>query len=255
MPRHRLRHVRAARRAHGGGAPVHRRERLQRGAATRSVQGDASTRSYERLALGDKRVILMNSPRRPGRPAGARRQALQRDRASRRERRAVRGDGGRRCASAASRRRRSTTPISTRGCCIIEDLGDERVVERRSAGADRGALRDRGRRAARAASRGSCPTRCRSRRSVDHRIPALRHGRLPDRSRAAARLVPAAARRSGAGQRARRVRRALARGCCSRAIDAPPTWVLRDFHSPNLLWLPRAQRASPASACSTSRMP
>ena len=22
------------------------------------------------------------------------------------------------------------------------------------------------------------------------------------------------------------------------AIDAPPTWVLRDFHSPNLLWLP-----------------
>ena len=21
-------------------------------------------------------------------------------------------------------------------------------------------------------------------------------------------------------------------------IDAPPTWVLRDFHSPNLLWLP-----------------
>jgi len=23
------------------------------------------------------------------------------------------------------------------------------------------------------------------------------------------------------------------------AIDTPPTWVLRDFHSPNLLWLPR----------------
>jgi aminoglycoside/choline kinase family phosphotransferase len=22
------------------------------------------------------------------------------------------------------------------------------------------------------------------------------------------------------------------------AIDAPPTWVLRDFHSPNLIWLP-----------------
>ena len=22
------------------------------------------------------------------------------------------------------------------------------------------------------------------------------------------------------------------------ALDAPPTWVLRDFHSPNLLWLP-----------------
>src|SRR5437764_2232034 len=32
------------------------------------VKGDASTRSYERLALGDKHVILMNSPRRPDGP-------------------------------------------------------------------------------------------------------------------------------------------------------------------------------------------
>ena len=32
------------------------------------MQGDASTRSYERLALGDKHVILMNLPRRPDGP-------------------------------------------------------------------------------------------------------------------------------------------------------------------------------------------
>src|SRR6516164_5319236 len=32
------------------------------------VKGDASTRVYERLALGDKHVILMNSPRRPDGP-------------------------------------------------------------------------------------------------------------------------------------------------------------------------------------------
>src|SRR5207237_5200387 len=32
------------------------------------VRGDASTRSYERLALVDKRVLLMNSPRRPDGP-------------------------------------------------------------------------------------------------------------------------------------------------------------------------------------------
>src|SRR5262249_50138956 len=31
-------------------------------------RGDASTRSYERLALGDQRVLLMNSPRRPDGP-------------------------------------------------------------------------------------------------------------------------------------------------------------------------------------------
>src|SRR5215468_1080981 len=41
-----------------------------RGDALRSpLRGDASTRSYERLALGDQRVLLMNSPRRPDGPA------------------------------------------------------------------------------------------------------------------------------------------------------------------------------------------
>src|SRR5205807_8271226 len=33
--------------------------------------------------------------------------------------------------------------------------------------------------------------------------------------------------------------RGLWRELLQPAIDAPPTWVLRDFHSPNLLWLPR----------------
>ena len=37
-------------------------------ALRRRLQGDASTRIYERLALGDKHVILMNSPRRPDGP-------------------------------------------------------------------------------------------------------------------------------------------------------------------------------------------
>ena len=33
--------------------------------------------------------------------------------------------------------------------------------------------------------------------------------------------------------------RALWRELLHPAIEAPPTWVLRDFHSPNLLWLPQ----------------
>ena len=28
---------------------------------------------------------------------------------------------------------------------------------------------------------------------------------------------------------------------CSRPSNAPPTWVLRDYHSPNLLWLPQRE--------------
>jgi len=32
---------------------------------------------------------------------------------------------------------------------------------------------------------------------------------------------------------------ALWRAALTPAVDAPPTWVLRDYHSPNLLWLPQ----------------
>src|SRR5215467_787134 len=37
-------------------------------AARTRLQGDASTRSYQRLKLGDKQLVLMNSPRRPDGP-------------------------------------------------------------------------------------------------------------------------------------------------------------------------------------------
>ena len=39
------------------------------GAERRRIQGDASTRSYERLQLGERTAILMNSPRRPDGPS------------------------------------------------------------------------------------------------------------------------------------------------------------------------------------------
>src|SRR5581483_4438133 len=37
-------------------------------AERRRIQGDASSRTYERLTVGDQHVILMNSPRRPDGP-------------------------------------------------------------------------------------------------------------------------------------------------------------------------------------------
>ena len=62
-------------------------------AERRRIQGDASTRSYERLRLGDQRVILMNSPRRPDGPPVRDGKPLQRHRPPRRGHRAVRRDG------------------------------------------------------------------------------------------------------------------------------------------------------------------
>ena len=64
-------------------------------ATRRRIQGDASTRSYERLLRDGTSYILMNSPRRPDGPRGARRQALQRDRASGRDGDAVHRHGAR----------------------------------------------------------------------------------------------------------------------------------------------------------------
>src|SRR5262249_42217497 len=92
------------------------------------VQGDASTRLYERLSFGERRVILMNAPRRPHGPP-------------------VR-DG--RPYSAIAHLAEDVTPFVAmahglraqglsapaivhadleRGLLLLEDLGDERVVE------------------------------------------------------------------------------------------------------------------------------
>ena len=204
--------------------------------------GDASTRSYERLTLAERDAILMNAPRRPDGPP-------------------VR-DG--KPYSAIAHLAEDVTPFVAiahglrergfsapeiyaadlaDGLLILEDLGAEPVVDRRSAGADRGALAARGRRAGRAAQPRSCRTRCRSRRSVDASPAALRPGRLPDRGRAAARLVPAAARLACRADAARDdlcSRSGATR--CSRRSTRRQTWVLRDFHSPNLLWLPDRER-------------
>ena len=92
------------------------------------VQGDAST-PYLRAARASRGAADPDERAAPpGRPAGARRPALQRDRASRRGRQAVRRDGARACASAACRRRRCTPPTSTKGLLLLEDLGTEGVV-------------------------------------------------------------------------------------------------------------------------------
>ena len=127
--------------------------------------------------------------------AGARRQALQRNRASGRKRDAVHRHGAGACASAGFRRRRFLPPTATPACWCIEDLGDELVVEgdppapieaRYEAAVDLLAALHRAAAAGRAAGRAGRRLR----------TAALRHGGVADRSRAAARLVSAAARRA-----------------------------------------------------------
>jgi tRNA threonylcarbamoyl adenosine modification protein YjeE len=207
-------------------------------AERRRIQGDASTRCYERLRLGEQRAMLMNSPRRPDGPA-------------------VR-DGKPYSAVAhlaediipfvgmanGLRQRGFSAPQIyeaelAEGLLIIEDLGAEPVVtgdppapieERYAAAVD----------VLIALHSQELPSAILVAPHVVHSLPPYDIGAylieaellldwyMPRRGVAVTDEVRADY--VGLWTQALQV-----------AIEAPPTWVLRDFHSPNLIWLPERQ--------------
>jgi tRNA threonylcarbamoyl adenosine modification protein YjeE len=200
------------------------------------MQGDASTRSYERLTLGDKHAILMNSPRRAdgppvrdGKPYNAIAHLADNVVPF-----VAMANGLRNCGFSAPVIHHADLD---HGLLIIEDLGDAPVVT----------------------AEPSAPILECYETAVDMLL-ALHRQRLPDTLTVAPNIehriprydinaylieaellvdwflprldapIPDSERDSF---------RALWREMLQPAIDAPATWVLRDFHSPNLLWLPR----------------
>jgi N-acetylmuramate 1-kinase len=200
------------------------------------LQADASRRGYERLALGDKHVILMNAPRRPDGPAvkdGKPYSAI-----------AHLAEDVIPFAALANglRQRGFSAPAILQadlelGLLVLEDLGDELVV----AGDPLAPIRDRYEAAVDvllALHEHVLPDTLPVAPHLDYRIPSydmdaflietellldwyLPRLRVP---------VPDSERRRF---------QSLWREFLQPAIEAKPTWVLRDFHSPNLLWLPR----------------
>lgn len=199
------------------------------------LSGDASTRTYDRLRLGGKSYILMNSPRRPDGPP-------------------VRDN---KPYSAIAHLAESVTPYVAmakalreqglsapeilhadleQGLLLIEDLGDERLV----------------------AGDPPAPILERYQAAID--VLVALHGReLPDALPVTPHLEYKIPRydldaflieaellidwylpRLGAAvdDTARGAFRTLWGEALAPSIDEPPTWVLRDYHSPNLLWLP-----------------
>ncbi len=207
-------------------------------ASRRHMQGDASTRAYERLTVDGSNYILMNAPRRPDGP--------------------VVRDG--KPYSAIAHLAEDVTPFVAMaqglreqgfsapaifaadreaGLLAIEDLGPELLVE------------------------GNPPAPIEPRYEVaTDLLAALHRQRLPDalpvepgveyrlpRYDMEALLIEVEllldwylpkleARISDAKRNAYL---SLWRDALVPAAAAPPTWVLRDFHSPNLLWLPERQ--------------
>jgi len=206
-------------------------------AERRPLPGDASIRSYHRLVVGDRDAILMDWPRRPDGPP-------------------VR-DG--KPYSAIAHLADNVVPFVAiakglrergllapeifhadleQGLLVIEDLGDERLV---------------------AGQNPPLPIEERYETAVDVLL-ALHEQPLPDVLPVAPHLeyrIPSydldaflietsllldwylARLGIPLSDEARETFASLWSEALQGAIAAPPTWVLRDYHSPNLLWLPR----------------
>ncbi len=202
------------------------------------VQGDASTRAYERLTHKGQTYILMNAPRRPDGPpvrGGLPYSAIAH----------LAEDVKPFVAMARALRERGLSAPQihaadlNEGLVLLEDLGTEGVVEgdppspveeRYAAAVD--VLVALHRQPA-AATLTVAP-------GVEYRVPPydidaflieaelLLDWYIPHRDG----FVTAAARSEFT---------ALWREALSHAYDQPATWVLRDYHSPNLLWLPERE--------------
>jgi tRNA threonylcarbamoyl adenosine modification protein YjeE len=208
-------------------------------ALRRHIQGDASTRSYERLVLGESRAILMNSPPRPDGP--------------------VLRDG--RTYSDIAHLAENVRPFVAlsrvlrelgfsapeifaadldTGLLLIEDLGTEGVVggnppapieERYAAAID----------VLVALHNSDLPAVLSVAPRIQHELPPydleallievelMLDWYLPHRGVSSS---PAPLREYFLG---------LWRTVLNEIVQPPGTWVLRDFHSPNLLWLPERE--------------
>jgi tRNA threonylcarbamoyl adenosine modification protein YjeE len=201
----------------------------------RRMDGDASTRIFERLIFDDHTDVLMNAPRRPdgppvrnGKPYSAIAHLAE--------------DIVPYVALAQGLRDRNLSAPTIlqadldHGFLVMEDLGNERIV----------------------AGDPPAPIAERYEAAVDLLI-SLHRRKLPERLPVVPRLeynlphydsdaflIEAELLldwylTNGQARVAARVRDefvALWREALKPAIDAPATWVLRDYHSPNLLWLP-----------------
>ena len=207
-------------------------------AQRRRMQGDASTRIFERLTSGNRTAVLMNAPRRPdgppvrdGKPYSAIAHLAE--------------DIVPYIALAAALRRVDLSAPEIlhadldHGLILMEDLGDEHIVsgnppapvEIRYATAVEllASLHTR-----------DLPTRLPVTSALDYRLPRydvsaflIEAELLLDWY-----LVDAGA---PVGETARAAFVTLWRNALQPAMEAPTTWVLRDYHSPNLLWLPQRE--------------
>jgi len=202
------------------------------------MQGDASTRAYERLTLNGVCTILMNSPRRPDGP-------IVRDGKPYSQIAHLAEDVTPFVAMANALRERGLSAPAivaadrTAGLLAIEDLGAELggagdppapVAARYEAAVDVLAALHRQR----------APDMVTVEPGVDYELPRYdMEALLIEVELLLDWYLPKLETRIS--DATRDVYLALWRDALQPAVDAVPTWVLRDYHSPNLLWLPERE--------------
>ena len=207
-------------------------------AERRRIQGDASTRSYERLVLEGASYMLMNSPKRPDGP-------VVRDGKPYSQIAHLAEDVTPFIALALGLRARGFSAPAifaadrAAGLMVIEDLGDELIVA------------------------GEPPAPIEARYAVAADLLAALHGeQLPETLPVEAGVEYRLPRydmeallievellldwylpklQAKVSDAKRDLYLALWRDTLTPVIEAPATWVLRDVHSPNLLWLPERE--------------
>lgn len=210
-------------------------------AERRYLQGDASARAYERLVQGPRSVMLMDAPRRPDGPPV--REGLPYSAIAH-----LAEDVKPFVAMARALRARGLSAPEiyaadlADGLLILEDLGTEGVVagdppapieERYAAAIDVLAM----------LHRDPLPSVLPVAPSVEYRLPLYDAGAfMIEVELLLDWYVP---HRGGTvAENARSEFVGLWRKALARTDAAPATWVLRDFHSPNLLWLPQREGAA-----------
>ncbi len=207
-------------------------------ATRRRIQGDASTRSYERLTLQGTNYILMNSPRRPDGPAvrnGKPYSAIAH----------LAEDVTPFLAMAGALRARGLSAPDVfaadyaLGLAVLEDLGDEGVV----AGDPPAPIETRYEVATDllvALHTQDLPDAVPVKLGIEYRLPRydldaflIEVELLPDWLLPKLGVELSAEARDNYGT--------LWREALQPVLKTKPTWVLRDYHSPNLLWLPERE--------------
>ena len=207
-------------------------------AERRHMQGDASTRAYERLIRGGRSFILMNAPRRPdgppvrdGKPYSAIAHLAEDVTPFIAMDRALRARGLSAPEIVAGDR--------DAGLLVLEDLGSDTVVA------------------------GDPPAPIEARYQAATDLLAALHGeQLPDVLPVAPGIDYPLPRydlaafhievellidwylprfNAAISEAERQTFLALWHDALQPALSSPPTWVLRDYHSPNLLWLPQRE--------------